>query len=202
MSGQRYERVRKPRTTFITAATGSSRVDVITSTTTRSGDYICNILTRSSLQISISDGDNDTPLTPTVPNSPPPSFRSRASSPTRHANNNVDATLADTFDADGSDSDEDNDGDDRQRLMRGGPAGTPPSPRDRDMSDEGTGFIMGTDGTRRPPIVERRVTQIPGFAPTPGGRVYGGGNQSDGVFANLSAKPEAGEKLEEHPPVS
>lgn len=32
--------------------------------------------------------------------------------------------------------------------------------------------------------------------------VYGGGMESDGVFANLSAKPESGEKLEEHPPVS
>lgn len=34
-----------------------------------------------------------------------------------------------------------------------------------------------------------------------GGRVFGGG-QTDGVFANISAKPTAGEKLEEHPPVS
>ena len=40
------------------------------------------------------------------------------------------------------------------------------------------------------------------FAPPVTGRVYGGGSGSDGVFANLSAKPESGEKLEEHPPVS
>ena len=37
--------------------------------------------------------------------------------------------------------------------------------------------------------------------PTATGRVYGGGSGSDGVFANLSAKPDPGEKTEEHPPV-
>ena len=35
---------------------------------------------------------------------------------------------------------------------------------------------------------------------TPSGRTVGGG-QTDGVFANLSAKPSVGEKLEEFPPV-
>lgn len=35
----------------------------------------------------------------------------------------------------------------------------------------------------------------------PGGRIFGGG-QTDGVFANISAKPTVGEKVEEHPPVS
>jgi hypothetical protein len=55
----------------------------------------------------------------------------------------------------------------------------------------------------RPPVIERRPTHLPEFAPPrPTGRVYGGGSGSDGVFANLSAKPEAGEKTEEHPPVS
>jgi hypothetical protein len=51
---------------------------------------------------------------------------------------------------------------------------------------------------------EQRSTYIPAFVPPPqpaSGRVYGGGSGSDGVFANLSAKPERGEKLEEHPPV-
>ncbi|KAH0609367.1 uncharacterized protein H6S33_012853 [Morchella sextelata] len=33
----------------------------------------------------------------------------------------------------------------------------------------------------------------------PGGRIFGGG-QTDGVFANISAKPTVGEKVEEHPP--
>lgn len=110
----------------------------------------------------------------------------------------VDATLADTFDAHDSDGeDEDNDGDDRQRLMRGEP--TP--------ADEGTStqnYTTTSDGIRRPPVVERRVTHLPVFAPTPAvsGRVYGGGTQNEGVFSNLSAKPDIGEKLEEHPPVS
>jgi hypothetical protein len=50
-------------------------------------------------------------------------------------------------------------------------------------------------------VIERRVTQLPAFTPHPTGIVYGGGS-NDGVFANLSAKPERGEKVEEHPPVS
>jgi hypothetical protein len=105
----------------------------------------------------------------------------------------VNQTLADTFDADGSDSEEENDGDDRQRLMRGAP--TPPSTEETTTT---------TRSSAPPPPVERRVTRFPmfsGAATTPSGRVYGGGSGSDGVFANLSAKPESGEKVEEHPPV-
>jgi len=137
--------------------------------------------------------NDDTPISPT-PSSPPPSFRSRASSPTsRHLLRDaspVDQNLADTFDADGSDSDEENDGDDRQRLMRGVPA---PS------TVQNTATEPTIDGTPAPPPVVRRPTILPTFTPT-STRVYGGGSGSDGVFANLSAKPETGEKLEEHPP--
>jgi hypothetical protein len=104
----------------------------------------------------------------------------------------VDQTLADTFDADGSESDEENDGDDRQRLMRGTPASSL-----TERSGEGSATTL--DG--RPAVVERN-THVAAFAPTASGRVYGGGIGSDGVFANLNAKPEAGEKLEEYPPVS
>ncbi|KAH9862303.1 hypothetical protein IAQ61_010506 [Plenodomus lingam] len=128
------------------------------------------------------------------PASPPPSFRSRASSPNATATsrahllsddpltNDEDRTLADTFDSD-SDDDEDGDGrDDRQRLMRGNPT--------------------STDGQDRPQEMQRRVTELPAFSPTaqapPGGRVYGGGN--GGVWANLSAKPTRGEDAEEKPP--
>jgi hypothetical protein len=50
-------------------------------------------------------------------------------------------------------------------------------------------------------IETRAATHTPAFAPAVQGRVYGGGSGSDGVFANLSAKPERGEKVEEHPPV-
>ena len=99
----------------------------------------------------------------------------------------------DTFDADGSDSDEENDGDDRQRLMRGTPSTLS---RERDTTESTTAI------ENRQPVIERRPTQLPVFTPTPTtGRVYGGGSGSDGVFANLSAKPETGEKTEEHPPV-
>lgn len=145
--------------------------------------------------IQVSANDEDTPTSPQIPNSPPPSFRSRASSPTSRHNTEVDQNLADTFDADGSDSDEDNDGDDRQRLMRG----TPSSSSAEQISTQST----TTSETTRPPVTERRTTHIPAFAPVPTitGRVYGGGSGSDGVFANLSAKPERGEKVEEHPPV-
>ncbi|PQE14434.1 metal homeostatis bsd2 protein [Rutstroemia sp. NJR-2017a BBW] len=134
----------------------------------------------------VSANDEDAPPTPT---SPPPSFRSRASSPTSRHNRDapVDQNLADTFD-DGSD-DEDNDGDDRQRLMRGSPA-----------SASREHVTLEATGDENRPAVDRRVTAIPTFTPPTGGRVYGGGTASDGVFANLSAKPERGEKIEEHPP--
>jgi len=136
--------------------------------------------------------DDDIPASPVIPNSPPPSFRSRASSPRSRHNEPVDQNLADTFDADGSDSDEDNDGDDRQRLMRGTPS-----------TSSAEGIITPATTTaesRTAPPIERRATYLPVFAPTTTGRVYGGGSASDGVFANLSAKPETGEKTEEHPP--
>ncbi|CAF9923467.1 MAG: hypothetical protein HETSPECPRED_005332 [Heterodermia speciosa] len=134
----------------------------------------------------------------TIPSSPPPSFRSRASSPSSPhllssedpITTDAERTLADTFD-DGTASDnESNDGDARQRLMRGNP-----NPQVADDADR--------------PTIQRAVTELPSFpAAAPGTlaapvRVYGGGarpSSNDGVFANLSAKPEHGEKLEEQPP--
>lgn len=151
------------------------------------------------------DADADSPVTSQQqwpPASPPPSFHSRASSPTSrrllsddplahsddrspdptpHQDRAQDRTLADTFDSD-SDDDEDGDGrDDRQRLMRGNP--------------------QHDDDAPPPPGIQRRVTELPTFnTQTPAsGRVYGGGN--GGVWANLSAKPTRGEDLEEKPPV-
>ena len=178
MSSQRYERVRTRRPSLATQAV-NSRLDAYDANT----------------HLQVSANDDASPLSPQTPSSPPPSFRSRASSPTsRHTESTVDQNLVDTFDADGSDSDEENDGDDRQRLMRG----TPTSSSTEQLSTETT-----TAETPRAPIIERRPTRLPEFVPTaPTGRVYGGGSGSDGVFANLSAKPEAGEKTEEHPPVS
>ena len=74
----------------------------------------------------------------------------------------------------------------------------------REHSGEANGYGGGENSSCRPRGVERRVTQLPGFAPTAGGKVYGGGNAvHDGVFANLSAKPErGGEDPDEKPPVS
>ncbi|KAI9791039.1 MAG: hypothetical protein M1835_000583 [Candelina submexicana] len=146
-----------------------------------------------------------------IPASPPPSFRSRTSSPTsqlllsRHDPLSTDAerTLADTFDApsddEASDGEADNGGDDRQRLIHG------TRPNQANQADR-THTSVSEDGGR-PMVVQRRVTQLPVFTPSTTdngttGRVYGGGSRSanDGVFANLSAKPERGEKTEEQPP--
>lgn len=156
------------------------------------------------LKVSTNDEDDkvtpvDTQLPYPIPNSPPPSFRSRASSPTADQRlltddplaNDEDRTLADAFDSpsddDGSD-DEDGGLDDRQRLMRGHPETTENEVAESESPRQG---------------VQRRVTQLPVFqapAAAGSGRVYGGG-QNDGVWANLSAKPTRGEEVEEKPPV-
>lgn len=87
---------------------------------------------------------------------------------------------------------EDDDEGGRQRLIRGN---APPGEENHETTRPG---------------VERAVTQLPRFVPTvpaETNRVYGSGGQNpfslanDGVFANLNAKPERGEKLEEQPPV-
>ncbi|KAL8933237.1 MAG: hypothetical protein Q9216_006460 [Gyalolechia sp. 2 TL-2023] len=137
-----------------------------------------------------------------VPSSPPPSFRSRASSPTsQHLLNSedpltseADRTLADTFD-DGSDSESHNSGDDRQRLMRGNTV--PPTEVQ----------TTTVNGEARPLPIQRTVTEFPGITPVVPGRTRGMpystfASSNDGVFANLSAKPERGEKQEEEKPPS
>ncbi|KAM0812003.1 putative Metal homeostatis protein BSD2 [Seiridium cardinale] len=146
--------------------------------------------------------DNDDPDTPIsavapstrqrVPNSPPPSFHSRASSFERRRQN-VDPTLADAFDADDDDSDDD-EPDDRQRLVR--QSSFPVS------AGSGTSNRNFGDRSHAP---DREVDPSP---VVPGGsnaqassRTYGGGIQSDGVFSNMTARPERGEKIvEEQPP--
>jgi len=142
--------------------------------------------------------EDESPISPHVPGSPPPSFHSRASSPTsrHHTSSSVDQNLADAFDADGSDSDEENDGDDRQRLMRGSPSSTTlqeSAAATRPLEGEGEGERHAASPPPPPP-----PPALP--TPRPAGRVYGGGIGSDGVFANLTAKPDVGEKLEENPP--
>ncbi|CAI6338508.1 unnamed protein product [Periconia digitata] len=145
------------------------------------------------------DEDTTSPSSPQapypIPTSPPPSFHSRASSPSGGASRRLlsddplttdaDRTLADTFDAE-SDSDDEETVDDRQRLMRGNPEDA--------QSNEEDDEDMYRGG------LPRRDTQLPTFTPqAPSGRVVGGG-QNDGVFANLSAKPTRGEDAEEKPP--
>lgn len=144
------------------------------------------------------EDDNDSPITPTAnrehPSSPPPSFRSRNSSPTSRRllrqdplNNEADQDLADTFD-DGEDSDAENDGDDRQRLMRA----------DTSRSISITG--QQPSQPQQPPRIERRITELPAFQPRAASTRGGPKPTNDGVFANLSAKPTAGEPVDDKPP--
>jgi len=139
--------------------------------------------------------DPPTPFS-SIPTSPPPSFRSRASSPTSRrlisrssTLSDVDQTLADTFDVgDGSDEEDQNGRDDRQRLMQN--------------SYQGGGNPSTNE--QAPARPQRRMTELPVFNP-PTPRTHAPGlaqvsMSNDGVFANLSAKPERGEKTEELPP--
>jgi hypothetical protein len=142
-------------------------------------------------QISISD-PQDHIQGPEVPSSPPPPFTSRPQSPTsstrllnRHdpLASEAERTLAETFDSPSDEDDDDvsdtEDGDDesKKRLVK---------PETNNQSGVAP--------------VETRVTQYPAFVPTTT-RVYGTGRGNDGVFANLSAKPSAGEEQDEKPPV-
>lgn len=133
-----------------------------------------------------------------IPDSPPPSFRSHTSSrrTSREDRSEEERDLNDAFDAP-SDSDDDADADatddvrSRRRLISSNSTSNGPAERSHN----------GHDSTSRPAVPQRSVTEIPVFAPTaPSGRVYGGGNATDGVFANLSAKPRPGDDVEEKPP--
>ncbi|KAI5460358.1 metal homeostatis protein bsd2 [Mariannaea sp. PMI_226] len=117
-----------------------------------------------------------------IPNSPPPSFHSRASSITRR--NDVNDALADAFD---DDDDSDDEIDDRQRLVRQN------STPNVSSSDQANGFQPAYQPPTQPP-------SVPSGSRT---RVMGGGTGSDGVFANLSARPERADpekEKEEQPP--
>ncbi|KOS22465.1 Metal homeostatis protein BSD2 [Escovopsis weberi] len=123
-----------------------------------------------------------------TPNSPPPSFHSRSPSPARNnRQGRVDPALADAFD--GDDASDDEDADDRQRLVR--PSSTP--------DERPTNDAVHTSSSPTPPTTLPSNTNSSGSRP----RVMGGGVGTDGVFANMSARPErtdeAAEK-EEMPP--
>lgn len=161
------------------------------------------------LQVSPNDQD-DTPISPATPlydaphtpSSPPPSFRSRPSSPSsRHLLSTHDPlatdaerTLNDTFD-DGSDSENENTVDDRQRLMR---SNTNHSVQEQgNNGDRPTAFRATTAASIPPtPAALGAALMVPTRRPASFNQ-----SQHDGVFANLDAKPEKGEKLEELPPV-
>ena len=196
MPQQRYERVRRLQPTPSDGRFAPERAPLMA-------------LLTGGLQIAAHDDDDVSPVDAhpqplyPVPSSPPPSFHSRASSPTNASRrllsddpltNDADRTLADTFDnpSDSEDSDDENgDGmDDRQRLMRG-----QPETLQSEETEEQTNPRQG---------IQRRVTQLPVFQTPAAGarssRIYGGG-QNDGVWANLSAKPQRGDDVEEKPPV-
>ncbi|GAP93453.1 putative metal homeostatis protein bsd2 [Rosellinia necatrix] len=142
--------------------------------------------------------DHSPPRPQRLPNSPPPSFHSRASSADRRRQN-VDSDLADAFDTDGDDSDDEPD--DRQRLVRGNSfpvsqsTASAPTPASSTQS-ETTSYSSG-----QPSIQPQSLAAGHRAQPAPNSRIYGGGIQSDGVFSNMTARPERGEKIvEEAPP--
>lgn len=150
------------------------------------------ILTRLQVQTHDDDdhvaGQNSQP----IPNSPPPSFRSRNSSRRNSAQNDDDADrdIDDAFAAPSDDeSDHDEPNADRRRLVQS---------NDRDSPEPAAPV--------QPPRLGRRVTEINMFLPG-GSRsnnavtIGGGSSANDGVFANISAKPTRGEELDEKPPV-
>lgn len=172
------------------------------------GNGPINTNDRSLIETQVNQGDHDdednydSPITPTsrsqndIPHSPPPSFRSRTSSPSSrrllnqdplHSENedDRDRDMADAFD----DSDNEDESDDRQRLMR--------SNTSRSVSSQND--TAPPQSLTAPPAIERRVTSIPSFAPTTATRAAPK-PASDGVFANLSAKPTPGEPTDDKPP--
>ncbi len=172
---QRYERVSADR--------------IYTTTTTR------RIMLTDHVQVAADDGDGDDHAiahSPTpIPASPPPSFTSRTSRDDQHRSEE-ERNLDDAFDAPSDDEDEDDRPHDQRRLISGDHAAA--------SNDEEAEVVESVD-VRRPAAGQRRVTEIPAFAPsTPGTRVVGNSQSNDGVFANLNAKPRVGEDLEEKPP--
>ncbi|XXH01060.1 ndufs8, ubiquinone oxidoreductase 23 kd subunit [Hypoxylon texense] len=148
-------------------------------------------------RVNTQDDSPDTPTSPSslrpqpIPNSPPPSFHSRASSAERRRQN-VDPTLADAFDAEDDESDDEPD--DRQRLVRGNsfPISSNSTIRSSDGDD---------DRPTAPGSQSTQWSSVAANAQQANSRVYGGGIQSDGVFSNMTARPERGEKIvEEQPP--
>ncbi|ODH14232.1 hypothetical protein ACO22_06630 [Paracoccidioides brasiliensis] len=153
----------------------------------------------------VEDGD-DVTLYPgqsgPLPSSPPPSFRSRSLSPPSRRVLSQDPlysetaqTLADTFGADDQDSDAEDEADDRQRLMRANNTTTQtgsPSPYSGSGNGAQSQGVSASGNTMQP-------TSNPPVS-TSSRTIRAAGSANDGVFANLAAKPERGEKTEDLPP--
>ncbi|TKA82103.1 hypothetical protein B0A55_01806 [Friedmanniomyces simplex] len=142
-------------------------------------------------RVAADDGDDHaiTHSPTTIPSSPPPSFTSRASRDDEHRREE-ERNLDDAFDAPSDDEDDDEGPHDQRRLISG----------DHATADNEEAAVEAVD-VQRPIAGQRRMTEIPVFAPTaPGSRVVGNSQSNDGVFANLNAKPRVGEDLEEKPP--
>ncbi|KAH0547874.1 hypothetical protein GP486_008385, partial [Trichoglossum hirsutum] len=154
------------------------------------------------------DDDDNSPIAPhpeqqqhPIPSSPPPSFHSRASSPSSQRflsqedplTSDADRALAESFGNEGADDSEGEDeADDRQRLMR-------ETNNTEAQAQHGLGIEAAA---ARPDIPQRQTAELARLATGGAGsaRVYGSSRGvNDGVFANLNAKPEVGEK-EEQPP--
>ncbi|KAI1352019.1 hypothetical protein F5Y01DRAFT_281125 [Xylaria sp. FL0043] len=156
-------------------------------------------------RVNTNDDDPDTPHTPSslppqrIPNSPPPSFHSRSSSIDRRRQN-VNSDVADAFDIDADDSDDEPD--DRQRLVRGN--SFPPSqPNTATAAAASAAQASSTQPRTGLQSAQSQSYAAPstGAHPATNSRIYGGGIQSDGVFSNMTARPERGEKVvEEAPP--
>ncbi|KAI0903326.1 hypothetical protein F4824DRAFT_94802 [Ustulina deusta] len=131
-----------------------------------------------------------------IPNSPPPSFHSRSSSADRRRQN-VNPDLADAFDTDADDSDDEPD--DRQRLVRGN--SFPLSQPAAATSSAQTSSTAPETRQPQPTQSQSHAATNAGAQPATNSRIYGGGIQSDGVFSNMTARPERSEKVvEEAPP--
>lgn len=68
-------------------------------------------------------------------------------------------------------------------------------------SSSGAGSGSQSSGAQRIPAIQRRPTMLPSFNGSGSGQGRMISSSNDGVFANLAAKPERGEKNEDMPPV-
>lgn len=86
--------------------------------------------------------------------------------------------------------------------MRANPQPQLPADSGNGAGSSAAGARDAQQGERRDSALQRRTTEFPsltGGAAAGPGRVISSSN--DGVFANLAAKPERGEKNEDLPPV-